>query len=141
MAKKTKSLDLWWIENWECDVAVASLQFARQIMKIANDPLVLTLAYDQVSQKNRLTLSLVFRSRLLHLAWVNPIYKEFGAKAFLHVALLKEISPLVPGDSEVILLAGSEYYCEVSEWVQAHTTWRLILSNWQNSLIQQGQVW
>lgn len=146
-AAKDKSIEMRmrrWVKHARIDVEVTYLPFAREIVQnLAHMPLVLAMDGSQVGRGCMvLMVGVVYRSRLLPLAWVVYRGKKGHTTAERHIAVLRKVLPLLPEDAEVILLGDAEYdNTDMLAWVQTHTTWDFVMRTGRNLLVQQGTQW
>lgn len=144
---KDKSIEMRmrrWVKHPQIDVDVTFMPFARQILaSLASAPLTLALDGSQVGRGCMvLMVGVVYRSRLLPLAWVVYKGKKGHTTAERHIEVLRKVLLLIPEDAEVILLGDAEYdTTEMLTWVQTHTTWQFVMRTGPNLLIQTGDTW
>jgi len=133
-----------WVKHDDIDVDVAYMPFAQQIlMSLADSHLVLAMDGSQVGRGCMvLMVGVVYRSRLLPLAWVVYQGKKGHTTAARHIEVLKKVLPLLPEDADVVLLGDAEYdTTEMLAWVQAATSWAFVMRTASNLLIHYGAAW
>ena len=145
---KDKSIEMRmrrWIQHPDIDVELSYFPFAHQILEALAETGQLILAMDG-SQVGRgcmvLMVGIVYRSRLLPLAWVVYKGKKGHASAERHIEVLKKVQPLLPEGTQVILLGDGEYdTAEMLRWLKAETNWDYVLRTGSNILVNQGSGW
>ena len=133
-----------WVKHEGIDVEVTYMPFARHIIAgLADEPLVLAMDGSQVGRGCMvLMVGVVYRSRLLPLAWVVYKGKKGHTTAIRHIEVLKKVLPLIPEDAEVVLLGDAEYdTTEMLSWVKTETTWHFVMRTAPNLQVQQGVEW
>ena len=133
-----------WVKHAEIDVEVIYMPFAQQILAaLAAQPLVLAMDGSQVGRGCMvLMVGVVYRTRLLPLAWVVYPGKKGHTTATRHIEVLQKVLPLLPKSAEVVLLGDAEYdTTEMLQWVATATTWQFVLRTASNILVQVGSHW
>ena len=144
---KNKSIEMRmrrWVKHSKIEVEVTYMPFAQNILAgLAGEPLVLAMDGSQVGRGCMvLMVGVVYRTRLLPLAWVVYKGKKGHTTAERHIEVLKKVLPLLPEGTEVVLLGDAEYdTTEMLSWVQAETTWQFVMRTAPNLLVQQGVIW
>jgi len=75
-----------------------------------------------------LMVGVLYKKRALPIAWVTYKGKKGHTTAEKHIQALEKVIPLLPPESEVILMGDAE--CDTTEmivWVQENTTWQYVL--------------
>jgi hypothetical protein len=89
-----------------------------------------------------LMVGVVYRTRLLPLAWVVYKGQKGHTSAARHIEVLKKVQPLLAADAEVVLLGDAEYdTTAMLSWVQAETTWQFAMRTAPNLLVQRSADW
>ena len=89
-----------------------------------------------------LMVGVIYRSRLLPIAWVVYKGKKGHTTAERHIEVLKKVLPLLPEKSEVILLGDAEYdTTEMLLWVETETAWFFDMHTSPSILIKSGLTW
>lgn len=146
-AAKDKSIEMRlrrWVKHRQIDVEVTYMPFAKQILaSLAHTQLLLAMDGSQVGRGCMvLMVGVVYRSRLLPLAWVVYKGRKGHTTAARHIEVLKKVLPLIPEGADVVLLGDAEYdTTAMLAWVQAETSWQFVLRTASNLLIQQGATW
>ena len=146
-AAKDKSIEMRmrrWVKHPLIDVEVTYMPFAQQILTaLANTPLMLAMDGSRVGRGCMvLMVGVVYRSRLLPLAWVVYAGKKGHTTAERHLEVLRKVVPLIPKDAEVVLLGDAEYdTTAMLAWVQTHTTWQFVMRTGTNLLVRSGAQW
>ena len=133
-----------WVKNTLIDVEITYLPFAQQILQsLASAPLALAMDGSQVGRGCMvLMVGVVYRARLLPLAWVVYPGKKGHTTAERHIAVLRKVLPLIPAAAEVVLLGDAEYdTTAMVTWVQTHTSWSFVLRTAPNILMPRGDQW
>lgn len=133
-----------WVKHTAIDVEVTYMPFAQQILRsLAASKLVLAMDGSQVGRGCMvLMVGVVYRSRLLPLAWVVYEGKKGHTTAARHIEVLQKVLPLLPPAAEVVLLGDAEYdTTAMLAWVQAETSWQFVMRTGSNLLVQQGATW
>lgn len=133
-----------WVKQAGIDVDVIYMPFAQQILAaLASQPLVLAMDGSQVGRGCMvLMVGVVYRTRLLPLAWVVYTGKKGHTTAARHIEVLKKVLPLLPADAAVVLLGDAEYdTTEMLRWVMTETTWQFVMRTAPNILVQVGAQW
>lgn len=132
------------VQHAGIEVEATYLPFATQLVQaLAGEPLRLALDGSQVGRGCMvLMVGVIFRSRLLPLAWVVYQSKKGHTTAERHLEVLHKVLPLLPEHAEVILLGDAEYdTTEMVAWLQAETNWHFVLRTAPNLLVQSGGAW
>jgi hypothetical protein len=146
-AAKDKSIEMRmrrWVKHTGIDVEATYMPFAEHILAaLADQLLILAMDGSQVGRGCMvLMVGVVYRSRLLPLAWVVYKGKKGHTTAERHIGVLKKVLPLVPKGAEVVLLGDAEYdTTEMLSWVQAETPWQFAMHTSPNLLVQHGPDW
>ena len=144
---KDKSIEMRmrrWVKHSRIDVEVTYMPFAQHILAgLASEPLVLAMDGSQVGRGCMvLMVGVVYRTRLLPLAWVVYKGKKGHTTADRHIEVLKKVLPLLPESADVVLLGDAEYdTTEMLSWVQSETTWQFAMRTAPNLLVQRGCGW
>ena len=106
---KDKSIEMRlrrWVKHEQIDVEATYMPFAEQILaSLAGQPLVFAMDGSQVGRGCMVLLvGVVYRSRLLPLAWVVYQGKKGHTTAARHIEVLQKVLPLIPAGVEVVLL-------------------------------------
>jgi hypothetical protein len=145
VAAKEKSIEMRlrrWVKHSGIDAEVVYLPFALQILE-ALAPMGLVLVMDG-SQAGRgcmvLMVGVLYKKRALPIAWIVYKGKKGHTTAQRHIQALEKVLPLLPSESEVVLLGDAEYdTIEMIVWVQENTTWGYVLRTSPQIYVQEGQ--
>lgn len=132
------------VQHKDIEVEATYLPFATQIVQaLAGQALLLALDGSQVGRGCMVVMvGVVFRSRLLPLAWVVYKGKKGHTTAARHLEVLQKVWPLLPEEAEVVLLGDAEYdTTDMVQWLQTETTWHFVLRTAPNLLVQCGSAW
>jgi len=133
-----------WVSHERIDVEMTYMPFAQQILEaLAHVPLVLAMDGSQVGRGCMvLMVGVIYKSRLLPLAWVVYKGKKGHTTAERHIEVLKKVKALIPEGAEVILLGDAEYdTTPMLAWIQAESTWQFAMRTGGNLLIQRDRQW
>jgi len=132
------------VKHDKVDVEITYMPFAQQILtSLATEPLVLAMDGSQVGRGCMvLMVGVIYRSRLLPIAWVVYKGKKGHTTAERHIEVLEKVLPLVPEKSEVILLGDAEYdTTEMLSWVETKTPWHFAMHTSPSILVKSGVAW
>lgn len=118
-----------WVKD-DLDVEAVYMPFARQILEaLAHLPLVLVMDGSQAGRGCMvLMIGVVYQKRALPIAWLVYKGKKGHASAERHIQALEKVMPLLPKDSQVILLGDAEYdTTEMLAWIEKNTSWQYVL--------------
>ena len=141
---KEKSIEMRmrrWVKD-EIDVETVYMPFARQILEaLAHSPLVLVMDGSQVGRGCMvLMVGVLYQKRALPIAWLVYKGKKGHASAERHKQALEKVCPLLPEDSEVVLLGDAEYdTTEMIEWIEKNTAWKYVLRTSPQIYVQTEQ--
>ncbi len=144
---KNKSIEMRmrrFVKHKKVDVEIAYMPFARHILAVlSTHPLVLAMDGSRVGRGCMvLMVGVVYRSRLLPIAWVVYKGKKGHTTAKRHIEVLKKVLPLIPEESEVILLGDAEYdTTDMLSWVEDKTDWRFVMHTSPSILVRSGFSW
>lgn len=99
-----------WVKHEKVDADTIYMPFARQILAaLADKPLVLVLDGSQAGRGCMvLMVGVLYKKRALPIAWVVYKGKKGHTTAQRHIQALEKVVPVLPGDSEVVLLGDAE---------------------------------
>ena len=129
---KEKSIEMRmrrWVKE-EIDVEAVYMPFAHQILEALSAlPLVLVMDGSQVGQGCMvLMVGVLYQKRALPIAWLVYKGKKGHASAERHIQALKKVQPLLPEESQVVLLGDAEYdSTELISWIEKNTSWKYVL--------------
>jgi len=112
------------------DVETVYMPFARQILAaLSHLPLVLAMDGSQAGRGCMvLMVGVLYQKRALPIAWLVYKGKKGHASAKRHIQVLEKVQPLLPEDSEVVLLGDAEYdTTEMLLWLKKNATWKYVL--------------
>ena len=73
-------------------------------------------------------VGVLYQKRALPIAWLVYKGKKGHASAARHIQALKKVYPILPEESQVVLLGDAEYdTTEMIEWIQKNTTWQYVI--------------
>jgi len=129
---KEKSIEMRmrrWVKD-DLDVEAVYLPFARQILEaLSRLPLILVMDGSQAGRGCMvLMVGVLYRKRALPIAWLVYKGKKGHASSDRHIQALTKVLPLLPPDSQVVLLGDAEYdTTEMLIWLEKNTTWHYVL--------------
>ena len=132
------------VQHEKVDVEVTYMPFAQQILNsLAAEPLLLAMDGSQVGRGCMvLMVGVIYRSRLLPIAWVVYKGKKGHTTAERHIEVLEKVLPLLPEKNEVILLGDAEYdTTEMLLWVETETSWFFAMHTSPSILVKSGLTW
>lgn len=132
------------VQHEKVDVEITYMPFAQQILaSLATESLLLAMDGSQVGRGCMvLMVGVIYRSRLLPIAWVVYKGKKGHTTAERHIEVLKKVLPLVPEKSEVILLGDAEYdTTEMLLWVETETSWAFVMHTSPSILVKNDLAW
>jgi len=141
---KEKSIEMRmrrWVKN-ELNVEAVYLPFARQILEaLSHLPLVLVMDGSQAGRGCMvLMVGVLYQKRALPIAWLVYKGKKGHTSAERHKQVLEKVLPLLPEDSEVILLGDAEYdTTEMLDWMKKNTTWKYVLRTSPQIYVQTNE--
>ena len=130
-----------WVKHEKVDADAIYMPFARQILTaLADMPLVLVLDGSQVGRGCMvLMVGVLYKKRALPIAWVVYKGKKGHTTAQRHIQALEKVVPLLPTDSEVVLLGDAEYdTTEMLVWLEANTHWKYVLRTSPQIYVKEG---
>jgi hypothetical protein len=144
---KNKSIEMRmrrFVKHKKVDVEITYKPFARHILTaLSTLPLILAMDGSQVGRGCMvLMVGVVYRSRLLPIAWVVYKGKKGHTTAERHIEVLKKVLPLVPEESEVILLGDAEYdTTDMLSWVENKAGWHFVMHTSPSILVRSESNW
>jgi hypothetical protein len=129
-----------WLKNDHHEYQVVFAPFARALLSsLAHCPLVLVMDGSQVGRGGMaLLINVVYKGRALPLGWLVIKSKKGHLAEKYHIALLKQIKPLVPEGSQVIFLGDGEFDgCRLLRRLDYYG-WHYVCRTGKNSLIWVG---
>lgn len=131
-----------WVKHRRIDTEAVYMPFARQIlMSLCGTPLVLVMDGSQVGRGCMvLMVGVLYKKRALPIAWVVYKGRKGHTTAQRHIEVLEKVLPLLPKDSEVVLLGDAEYdTTDMLLWMEEHTPWQYVLRTSPQIYVQEGQ--
>jgi hypothetical protein len=141
---KDKSIEMClrrWVKHTSIDADVIYMPFAKQILEALSDlPLMLVMDGSQVGRGCMvLMVSVLYKKRALPLAWIVYKGKKGHTTARRHIEALTKVLPLIPTDSQVVLLGDAEYdTTEMLLWVKQQKHWDYVLRTSPQIYVQEG---
>jgi len=142
---KDKSIEMRlrrWVKHPGIDADVIYLPFAKQILEaLVQNPLILVMDGSQVGRGCMvLMVGVLYKKRALPLAWLVYKGKKGHTTAQRHIEVLKKVLPIIPPNSEVVLLGDAEYdTTEMLKWVEEETDWHYVMRTSPQIYVQKGQ--
>jgi len=141
---KEKSIEMRmrrWVKD-DIDVEAVYMPFARQILEaLSHLPLILVMDGSQAGRGCMvLMVGVLYRKRALPIAWLVYKGKKGHASAERHIQALKKVHPILPEESQVVLLGDAEYdTTEMITWVEKNTAWQYVLRTSPQIYVQTGE--
>jgi len=145
VAAKEKSIEMRlrrWVKHTKIEVEAVYMPFAQHILQaLASAPLVLVMDGSQIGRGCMvLMVGVLYKKRALPIAWVVHRGKKGHTTAQRHIQALETVVPLLPSESEVVLLGDAEYdTTEMMVWLREHTTWQYVLRTSPQIYVLDGQ--
>ncbi|MHC4537282.1 MAG: IS4 family transposase [Planctomycetota bacterium] len=145
VAAKEKSIEMRlrrWVKHNKIEVEAVYMPFAQQILQaLASAPLVLVMDGSQIGRGCMvLMVGVLYKKRALPIAWVVYRGKKGHTTAQRHIQALEKVIPLLPSESEVVLLGDAEYdTTEMLVWLRENTTWQYVLRTSPQIYVLDGQ--
>jgi hypothetical protein len=127
-------------DNRARDYRIIFAPFAAALLSsLADCPLVLVIDGSVVGQGGMaLLINVVYKGRALPLGWLVIRSKKGHLAERYHIALLKQVKPLVPQDSQVIFVGDGEFDgCRLLRRL-AYYGWQYVCRTAKNSLLWIG---
>ena len=143
---KEKSIEMRlrrWVKHEKIEVEAIYLPFAQQILEALSClPLVLVMDGSQIGRGCMvLMVGVLYKKRALPLTWVVYQGKKGHTTAQRHIEALEKVLPLLPAESEVVLLGDAEYdTTEMILWLQEKTNWQFVLRTSPQIYVQDGEI-
>ena len=131
------------VKNERVDEKVLYLPFAEMILQqLAQHTLYIAIDGSTVGRGcMTVMVGVVYRQRMLPLAWVTYKGKKGHTTAERHIELLELLKPLIPPGGEVVLLGDAEYdTVDMLEWVKDKTDWHFVVRSAPQLLISKGET-
>jgi hypothetical protein len=141
---KEKSIEMRlrrWVKHAAIDADIIYLPFAQQILgALSSLPLVLVMDGSQVGRGCMvLMVGVLYKKRALPIAWVVYKGKKGHTTGQRHIEVLEKVLPLLPTNSEVVLLGDAEYdTTEMLIWLQEKTSWQYVLRTSPQIYVHDG---
>jgi hypothetical protein len=130
-----------WVKHKCIEVDVIYMPFAKQVLEaLSTLPLVLVMDGSQVGRGCMvLMVSVLYRKRALPICWVVYKGKKGHTTAQRHIEALTKTLPLIPAETQVILLGDAEYdTTEMLLWVKEQEHWDFVLRTSPQIYVQEG---
>jgi len=131
-----------WVKHAGIELDIIYMPFARQILEaLSGAPLILVMDGSQVGRGCMvLMVGVLYKNRALPIAWVAYKGKKGHTTGQRHIQALEKVLPLLPDNSEVVLLGDAEYdTTEMLLWMKEHTNWQYVLRTSPQIYVQEGQ--
>ena len=142
---KDKSIEMRlrrWVKHAGIDPDIIYMPFARQILEaLSETPLILVMDGSQAGRGCMvLMVGVLYKNRALPIAWIAYKGKKGHTTAQRHIQALEKVLPLLPDESEVVLLGDAEYdTTEMLLWMKKQTNWQYVLRTSPQIYVQEGQ--
>lgn len=131
------------VKNERINTTVFYMPFAEMILQqLAQHTLYIAIDGSTVARGCMIIMvGVVYRQRLLPLAWVTYKGNKGHTTAERHIELLKLLQPLIPTGGDVVLLGDAEYdTVDMLTWVKNETDWVYVVRSAPQLLIIQGET-
>jgi hypothetical protein len=131
-----------WVKD-DLDVEAVYMPFARQILEaLSHLPLVLVMDGSQAGRGCMVIMvGVLYQKRALPIAWLVYKGKKGHASAERHIQALEKVIPLLPKDSQVVLLGDAEYdTTEMLVWIEKNTSWQYVLRTSPQIYVQTDKL-
>jgi hypothetical protein len=142
---KEKSIEMRlrrWVKQSKIEVEAVYMPFAQQILRVlAAKPLILVMDGSQIGRGCMvLMIGVLYKKRALPIAWIVYRGKKGHTTAQRHIQAIEKVLPLLPPESEVVLLGDAEYdTTEMLGWLRENTTWHYVLRTSPQIYVQDDQ--
>jgi len=129
------------VKNERIDKTVYYMPFAEMILQqLAVHTLYIAIDGSTVGRGcMTIMVGVVYKQRLLPLAWLTYRGKKGHTTAARHIELLQLLHPLIPTGGEVVLLGDAEYdTVDMLNWVENETEWCFVVRSAPQILISQA---
>jgi hypothetical protein len=87
-----------------------------------------------------LMVGVLYQKRALPIAWLVYKGKKGHASAERHIQALEKVLPLLPKESQVVLLGDAEYdTTEMLDWTEKNTAWKYVLRTSPQIYVQTNE--
>lgn len=131
------------VKNKRVDETVFYMPFAEMILQqLAAHTLYIAIDGSTVGRGcMTMMVGVVYRQRLLPLAWLTYRGKKGHTTATRHIKLLQLLQPLIPTGGNVVLLGDAEYdTVDMLRWIMDETNWCFVVRTAPQLLISQGKT-
>jgi len=131
-----------WVKD-DLDVEAVYMPFACQILEaLSHLPLMLVMDGSQAGRGCMvLMIGVLYQKRALPIAWLVYKGKKGHASAERHIQALEKVMPLLPKNSQVILLGDAEYdTSEMLVWMEKNTSWQYVLRTSPQIYVQTAET-
>lgn len=129
------------VKNERVDVQTYFLPFAKAILEhLSGQTLYLALDASQVGRNCMvLMVSVIYKNKALPLAWLVYEGKKGHTTADRHIKALQFVLPLIPPQTNVVLLGDAEYdTVEMLTWVKETTHWHYVIRTDPRTKLTKG---
>ena len=130
-----------WVDNDRIELATYFLPFATPLLASLPGPLVLVMDASAVGRGcATLLLSVLYRQRAVPLVWLVAKGKKGHFAEADHLALVQQLQPLMPADTEVVFLGDGEF--DGIDLLQQLTDygWKYVCRTAKNTILWQGPL-
>ncbi len=129
------------VSNERIDKTIFYMPFAEMILQqLAQHTLYIAIDGSTVGRGcMTIMVGVVYRQRLLPLAWLTYRGKKGHTTAARHIELLQLLQPLIPTEGKVVLLGDAEYdTVDMLRWVKNETNWCFVVRTAPQLTISQA---
>jgi len=123
-----------WAENEKIDVKTYYLPCAQALLAaLAHSRLVLVMDGSLVGRGCiSLLVAVVYKKRALPVCWLVVKGKKGHFPEDMHIAVLEQVQPLIPGGADVVLLGDGEFDGVDLQAVMTHWQWKYVCRTAKN---------
>ena len=132
------------VKNDRITDSIYFLPFARELLAgLSGKSFVLAMDASVVGRGCMvLMIGVLYKKRMLPIAWVVYQGKKGHASAEIHLQVLEKLKPLIGQEADVILLGDGEYdNTEMIKWIENQTNWHFVVRTALNSMILCEGEW
>ena len=133
-----------WVKNEQIEIEAYFMPFAKELLSgLSVNTLLLAMDGSPVGRGCMvLMVGVVYHQRVLPLAWVVYKGKKGHASAETHIAVLEAVLPLIPAETDVVLVGDGEYdSVDMLKWVEQHTNWEVVARTACDTYVYSDEEW
>ncbi len=132
------------VKNKGISDTIYFLPFASELLaSLSGESLVFAMDASAVGRGCMvLMIGVLYKNRMIPIAWVVYKGKKGHASAETHQEVLEKLKPLIPEGADVILLGDGEYdTTQMMKWVKKETNWHFVVRTALSSMINCEGEW